>query len=589
VGDDGGDFGVEVVGVFDFNKGKARGFGVGVKIRAGDQAVLDERFGFATFGQAFAEDVVGGAMNEKRADNGVGIMPFLCHGRAEIAHSGGDQDHDPHGVVVLECVLQIRAAGAVARFADVRGPHEFVAVFHGGEGFVCDVQEIAGEVARARAARGDGHKRSRVLQLVDERFFNAGLAGARSTTEADDHTKGMINGLRTICYTPAMLTLLIFLVVLSVLVLVHEAGHYLAARLFGVKADEFGYGLPPRAFGVVRVGKKWKWVGAKDRKEYANTIWSVNWLPIGGFVRIKGEQGEGGMDTDSFHVKPIWQRVIILAAGVAMNWALAVVLLSIGLMVGAPAVVEGLPEGAIVDSREVTIVDVLPDSPAAQAGLQVGDVVVSVDGTALENVTDTQGAIGAQGEQSFAMMVRRGGEEVALDVTAAYVPEVDKTAIGIALIDTGIVRYPFFKAIQGGVILTWEYTRLVVLTFADLIHELFNGKTETAGQLTGPVGIAVTTGQMARQGFVALMQFTAILSINLAVVNFLPIPALDGGRVLFLIFEAIRRKAMDRRTEAVIHNVAFLILIVLILFVTLRDIGRYGSVIWGGLKGLVGM
>src|SRR5882762_7704845 len=120
-----------------------------------------------------------------------------------------------------------------------------------------------------------------------------------------------------------MLTLLIFLVILSVLVLIHEAGHYFAARLFGVKAEEFGYGLPPRVFGFVKVGKKWKRVSANDKKEYENTIWSLNWLPIGGFVRIKGEQGEGEHDHDSFHIKPIWQRIAILAAGVTMNWVLA--------------------------------------------------------------------------------------------------------------------------------------------------------------------------------------------------------------------------------------------------------------------------
>jgi regulator of sigma E protease len=392
-----------------------------------------------------------------------------------------------------------------------------------------------------------------------------------------------------ICYTPAMITLLLFLVVLSVLVLIHEAGHYFAARMFGVKADEFGYGLPPRIFGIVRVGKKWKWVSGKDRKEYKNTIWSLNWLPIGGFVRIKGEQGEGGHDADSFHTKPIWQRVIVLAAGVGMNWLLAIVLLSIGLMVGAPAVVEGLPSGAIIEKRQVTIAEVLPDSPAKAAGLEAGDVITSVGGAMPEDVATTQQLIGSYKEKTFVLIVRRGEEERAFDVRPVYIASVDRAAIGVALVDTGTVRYPFFKAIYGGVLLTWEYTKLVTLTFVDLARELVQGRTDTASQVTGPVGIAVTTGQMARQGFVALMQFTAILSINLAVVNFLPIPALDGGRVLFLIFEGIRRKAMNRRVEAWIHNVAFLLLIALILFVTVRDLGRYGGSIWGGLKGLVGM
>ena len=371
-----------------------------------------------------------------------------------------------------------------------------------------------------------------------------------------------------------MLTLLIFLLVLSVLVLIHEAGHYFAARLFGVKADEFGYGLPPRAFGFVKVGKKWKWVGRKDDKEYENTIWSLNWLPLGGFVRIKGEQGEGGNDADSFHVKPVWQRIFILAAGVTMNWILAIVLFSIGLMVGAPAVLEDLPPGAIVEKQQVTIIDTLPGSPAAQAGIQPGDVIVRIGADDAKTLEQTRQLISNQETRPFTLHIRRNGTDEFLNVTAVYREEVDRTVIGVGLVDTGIVRYPFFQAIQGGAFLTWGYTKAVVLTFTDLFRELIAGKTDTANQVTGPVGIAVTTGHIAQQGFIALLQFTAILSVNLAVVNFLPIPALDGGRALFLIVEGLRKKAMNRQIEALIHNISFLILIGLILLVTVRDIGR---------------
>jgi regulator of sigma E protease len=122
------------------------------------------------------------------------------------------------------------------------------------------------------------------------------------------------------------MSLFLFLLVLSVLVLIHEAGHYLAARLFGVKADEFGYGFPPRLIGFVKDGKKWKRVSGQDTKVYKNTIWSINWLPLGGFVKIKGETEQGLNDTDSIHAKPVWQRLAIIAAGVFMNWVLAVVI-----------------------------------------------------------------------------------------------------------------------------------------------------------------------------------------------------------------------------------------------------------------------
>lgn len=386
-----------------------------------------------------------------------------------------------------------------------------------------------------------------------------------------------------------MLTLLIFLLVLSVLVLVHEVGHYVAARLFGVKADEFGYGIPPRVVGFVKVGKKWKKVGRKDRKEYENTIWSLNWLPIGGFVRIKGEQGDGENDADSFHVKPIWQRIAILAAGVGMNWVLAAILLSIGLAVGVPTVVDQLPPGATVEKREVSIIETLKGSPAEQAGVKAGDVIVRIGPDEAKTLEQVRDLIVSQGTRPFTLLLRRDGQDVTLNVTPVYLEEAKRTGIGVGLIDTGIVRFPPLLAIQNGIVLTGTYTKAVVLTFLDLFRDLVKGGGETAEQVSGPVGIAVITGRIAKQGIMPLVQFAAVLSINLAVVNFLPIPALDGGRAMFLVVEGLRRKAIRRTTEALIHNISFLILLALILLVTLRDLGRYGGAIVGGLKGLVGM
>ncbi|HWQ99472.1 MAG TPA: M50 family metallopeptidase [Candidatus Methylomirabilis sp.] len=386
-----------------------------------------------------------------------------------------------------------------------------------------------------------------------------------------------------------LLTLLIFLLVLSVLVLVHEAGHYLAARLFGVKADEFGYGIPPRIIGFVKVGKKWKKVDRKDRKEYENTIWSLNWLPIGGFVRIKGEQGDGEFDADSFHVKPIWQRIVILAAGVGMNWILAAVLLSVGLMIGVPSTLDELPPGATVEKQEVSIIETLKDSPAEKAGVKAGDVIVRIGADDAKSLQEARDLIAAQDLRPFTLLVRRDGQDVAVDVTPVYLEQAKRTGIGVGLVDTGIVRFPPLLAVKNGVILTGTYTKAVVLSFLDLFRDLVKGGGETADQVSGPVGIAVITGRIAKQGIMPLVHFAAILSINLAVVNFLPIPALDGGRALFLVVEGLRRKAIRRTTEALIHNISFLILIALILLVTLRDLGRYGGAIVGGLKGLVGM
>lgn len=376
---------------------------------------------------------------------------------------------------------------------------------------------------------------------------------------------------------PVMLAVIAFLVVLSVLILIHEAGHYFAARMFGVKADEFGYGLPPRVIGFVKDGKKWKRVKAKDRTEYKNTIWSLNWLPIGGFVRIKGEGGEATTDEDSFQSKPIWQRFLIIAAGVIMNWVLAAVLLSFGFMIGIPAVMDDLPAGATVKQREVTIMDTVNGGGAAEAGIEPLDAIVRIGEDEPKTIGAVQESIVAHEGQETDVTVRRGQEEMTFTVTPAFMESIGKPGIGVALVDTGIVSYPPHLAVVNGVVLTGAYTKSIVLTFYDLFRDLLHGGGETVESVSGPVGIAVLTGRMAQRGILQLLQFTAILSINLAVLNFLPIPALDGGRAIFLIVEAIRRKPVNRRLEALIHNIAFLILIALVVLISVRDVGKFFS------------
>jgi regulator of sigma E protease len=384
----------------------------------------------------------------------------------------------------------------------------------------------------------------------------------------------------------AMLTLLLFLLVLSVLVLIHELGHYWAARACGVKAEEFGYGIPPRIIGFVKDKGRWKIVRRKDRGTYPNTIWSLNWLPIGGFVRIKGESSQDPDGPDSFHRHPIWQRILILSAGVGMNWFLAAFLFSIGLMAGTPSMLDALPPGATVRDRAITIADVLPESPAAQAGILPNDVILRVDDTPITSLHDVRERIASKGTAETTIVVMREGQERAIITHPVYLSEAGRTGIGIGLMDIGTVSYPPHLAVKNGMIVTAIYTREVVMTFVDLIRDLVHGGGGVSSQVSGPVGIAVATGRVAERGIMPLLQFAAILSINLAVVNFLPIPALDGGRVLFLLIEGFRRRAMNRHVEALIHNVAFLLLIGVIALVTVHDLGTYGGMILGGLKGL---
>jgi regulator of sigma E protease len=387
-----------------------------------------------------------------------------------------------------------------------------------------------------------------------------------------------------------MIQVLIFLLVLSVLVLVHEAGHYIAARIFGVKAEEFGYGFPPRAIGFVRTAQGWKKVAARDRSNYKNTIWSLNWLPLGGFVRLKGEAGDGEGEEDSFLTKSGWQKFIILAAGVVMNWLLAAIIFSTGFAIGVPAEVDGLPASAIVKDRRVEIVEVIQKSAAEDANLKLGDRIVTINGEVAASAEAARSILTDQAGKGMELTLeieRKGAMQTVL-ATPKHLEALGKPGLGVALSNIGTVRFPAHLAVVQGVTVTAQYTELIIKGFFSLIADLF-GDRKLAAEVSGPVGIAVLTGTIADQGFWALMQFAALLSLNLAVINFLPIPALDGGRALFVVVESLRRRRNNPRFEAAIHQIGFVALLILILLVTAQDIHRYGGAIWNGLKGMIGL
>lgn len=352
-------------------------------------------------------------------------------------------------------------------------------------------------------------------------------------------------------------TILLFVIVLSLLVFVHEFGHFLMARKMGMKVEEFGFGFPPRAVGVKRGG----------------TIYSINWIPLGGFVRIKGESGDHKGDPDSFASKKAWQRFVVLVAGVAMNLVLAAVLFSVGFMVGLPGVVdEKLSPSARVADRALTVMAVIDGSPAALSGIEQGDRVLSIDGEPFDS-SDTARAMIAQSADDGVVLdlKKQNGEISTLTLTATLLPEQELTGIGIGLVQTGLVSYPFFQAIVQGIAATVTFTVEIVRAFVGIIVNLVSGQG-VGVELSGPVGIAVITGQVAALGFVYLLQFTALLSINLAVINVLPFPALDGGRILFLIIEKLRGRAVDGKLETVTHNLGFFLLMILVIIVTYRDI-----------------
>ncbi len=382
-----------------------------------------------------------------------------------------------------------------------------------------------------------------------------------------------------------MITILIFIAVLAVLVLSHEFGHFITARKNGIKVEEFGFGFPPRLIGIHRdSSKKYKIVwGTKNvhaeisqSQSEPGTVYSLNLIPLGGFVKIKGEDagGAGSNDPDSFLVKKVWQKSVVLLAGVVMNILVAFVLLSFGYMVGIPQVVGDQNATKQPINVELQILQLIPDKPAAAAGLKEGDVILKIDAINKPSLTQFQEYVDAHKNTTVTVLIKRGSEQFEKKIQPIVYADTGKGGIGVAVAQIGLVRYVWYSAIWEGAKSTWFATKEIVIAFALLLKGLFTG-ANVAGSVSGPVGVAKMTGQVARLGFSYLIQFTALLSLNLAVLNVLPIPALDGGRLLFVIIGAVRRKAVSVKVEQIAHMIGFLTLMFLVLLITLRDVGVF--------------
>lgn len=361
-----------------------------------------------------------------------------------------------------------------------------------------------------------------------------------------------------------VVTAFVFILVLGGLVLLHEVGHFFAARFFGVGIDEFGIGFPPRAKSFIRNG----------------VVYSLNWIPIGGFVKIKGAVGgdqddsieQSSAEGKNFVDIPLWQRFTIIGAGIGMNWLIAAVLFSVGFMFGLPSSTANLSDNAIVDHQQVVVAEIQKDVPAHNSGLQVGDVVTSVSGTAVRNVEEIRNVLSevAVG-QAVDVEVERADTVTDLRMNTIALDN-GATGLGVAFTESGIVRYGFFSAIGHGFSYTAQLTQGVVMAFAALVLSVFQGDGSVAESVAGPLGIATLTYEVTQLGFVYVLQFAALLSVNLAVFNLLPIPALDGGRLVFLFLELVLRRPVKPITEAIIHNIGFLVLLLMILAVTIKDV-----------------
>ncbi len=354
-------------------------------------------------------------------------------------------------------------------------------------------------------------------------------------------------------------TLLVFIIILGILVFVHEVGHFVLAKKVGAKVEEFGFGFPPRILKIKKGG----------------TIYSINAIPLGGFVKILGEDGEDKQNKYSFANKKIWQRFLILIAGVTMNFLLAAVLLSIAYGVGLP---QAVGDEENFSQTKVQISLVVPGSPAEQSGLKIGDEIISLQGKAgaIDNIIKTGQVIGfadANKGESMVINIKRGQEVVAANIIPRQNPPEGEGPMGIGLARVAMISYPWYESIWRGFASAGELTWLTIVGLGTLLWGFFQtGKM--AADVYGPVGIFSLTGQAAQMGFIYLLQLAAILSLNLAVINALPFPALDGGRLLFLLIEKIKGSPVSQRTEKIVHSAGFAFLILLMAAVTLRDVVR---------------
>jgi regulator of sigma E protease len=374
-----------------------------------------------------------------------------------------------------------------------------------------------------------------------------------------------------------ILTILIFVIILGLLVFVHELGHFIVAKRSGMKVDEFGFGFPPRLFGLQRVEKRWRVIfGHPHDLSREKTVYSINWIPLGGFVKIVGENNEEAQDPQSFINKPFLPRFLTLVAGVIMNVVLAWVLISVGYGVGQPVAVDdpaSLPQSAQFVDRRTAILEVVEDSPADKAGIEANDYIISLDGKKFERVLDLRQYVQDNKGKLFEFEIQRGSENKTVQVPSLAEPPEGTGPTGITPATVGTLKFPWPTAIMQGA----ETTIAQIGAIVTGLYKLIAGG-QGLESLGGPVKIAQLTGQVARVGFIHLVQFTAFLSLNLAVLNILPFPALDGGRVLFLIIEKLRGKRNNQRFEQIANTVGFLILILLMLVITVRDISQTGVV-----------
>ena len=364
-----------------------------------------------------------------------------------------------------------------------------------------------------------------------------------------------------------MLSILLFILVLIVLILVHEFGHFNVAKMFGIRVDEFGIFFPPKLFGI-------KW---------GETEYTFNSIPVGGFVKIFGETVDDESDPSvaknprSFVHKPRLVQAAVIVAGIICNILFAWIVLSAGYVIGMQSAVDHVGVGTVKDAK-VTILDVLPKSPADTVGLKMNDII-----TSLQTATDilpqgatsdeTRAFIAAHDSQSIILTVNRNGTSKTFLAKPADGIVAGHKALGVELEDVGILKLNPALALVQGAIVTKEMTIQTAVGLGTFLSTIVHG-TANYSSVAGPIGIVKIGSAAINSGIIETIFIAALISINLAIINVIPIPGLDGGRLLFIIIEGVRGKPISEKVATRITIVGFGLLILLMLVVSYHDIIR---------------
>ena len=358
------------------------------------------------------------------------------------------------------------------------------------------------------------------------------------------------------------MSIIIFLLILAALIFVHELGHFIVAKKFGIRVDEFAIGFPPKIWS----------------KKYGETTYAINSIPFGGYVKIFGEnpneESMAGPDSArSFVNASRLKQAAVLVSGISFNILFAWIVLSISFMSGLTTSVRDSYASYVKDPH-IIIIAAQADSPARSAGFVGGGTIISLESSGKKistaDVAEVQNFIANSGG-AIKIDYKRGNELKTAIVTASEGLIEGRKAIGIAMDTVGIVKLPAHKALYEGVKLTGATTENVAIGLYHFVFDAFRGKADFS-QISGPVGIVGLVGEASTLGIVYLMSFAAFISINLAVINIIPFPALDGGRLLFVAIEAARRRAINPKIANAVNGAGFALLILLMLVVTYKDI-----------------